>query len=353
VDQRIWKDMGGSDAQSTASSRSTAVRSWVAHCERVGCRPWRLAPPGASPDAFALATEWIVMRWIDFLVNGRRVKVSTASTYLSLVRTWHEYCTGLDLCKGISMVRSRRLVRGLRRKYPSSSARSVRKAMVRSTLVAWRQSRSRALPRDDAYKWLAALLAFKFLLRPGEVCKPQAARWNPQRMLCRGDLRLGVSRSPAGKLVHTLTIFPLKKGPGQAKDLVIPFEDDSGQVMSVVDAYRRVCDLDPRALSDGPMCKLQGKPMGTTDLRNLAKGMAAVSGLAPGEFGGHSYRIGGATALHALKCPELVLKTIGRWSSDIFEIYARAEASQLYSYQAQLTEVDAVPLESSVPGWFR
>lgn len=157
--------------------------------------------------------------------------------YLSLVRTWHEYCTGLDLCKGISMVRSRRLVRGLRRKYPSSSARSVRKAMVRSTLVAWRQSRSRALPRDDAYKWLAALLAFKFLLRPGEVCKPQAARWNPQRMLCRGDLRLGVSRSPAGKLVHTLTIFPLKKGPGQAKDLVIPFEDDSGQVMSVVDAY--------------------------------------------------------------------------------------------------------------------
>ena len=101
------------------------------------------------------------------------------------------------------------------------------------------------------------------------------------------------------------------------------------------------------------MCRLKGKPMGTTDLRNLARDMAAAGGLAPGEFGSHSHRIGGATALHALKCPELVLKTTGRWSSDMFETCARAEASQLHSYQAQLTEVDAVPLESSVPGWFR
>ena len=63
-------------------------------------------------------------------------------------------------------------------------------------------------------------------------------------------------------------------------------------------------------------------------------------------------RIGGATALHAAGCPELVLKSIGRWSSDIFEIYARAEASQLFHYQGQIGLVDAAPLESTVPGYF-
>jgi hypothetical protein len=292
------------------------------------------------------------MRWVDFLVNERHLKVNTACGYLSLVRTWHEHCTGLDLCKGISMVRSKRQVRGLRRKNPSSK-RSVRKAMVRQTMLRWRRARAVVMSRDDANRWLAATLALKFLLRPGEVCKSPSAKWNPCRMLCAGDLRLGVSVSPAGKQVHTLTIFPLKKGPGQAKDLVIPFEDDSGQCLSVVDAFRAVCAHSPGRAPDGPMCMLKGKPMSTTDLRSLARSMAKAGGLAPAEFGGHSYRIGGATALHALGCPELVLKTIGRWSSDIFEIYARAEAAQLCKFQGQLTEVDAVPLEASVPGWFR
>ena len=171
-------------------------------------------------------------------------------------------------------------------------------------------------------------------------------------MLCKGDLQLDVAKSPAGTRVHKLTMFPAKKAPGQRKDLDIPFEDDSGQPISIVDAYKHVELLHPSWKESDPMCLVKSKPLSTKALRKIVKQVALLSGEDPNEYGAHSLRIGGATALHAAGCPELVLKSIGRWSSDIFEIYARAEAGQLFHYQSQIGLVDAAPLESTVPGYF-
>jgi hypothetical protein len=42
------------------------------------------------------------------------------------------------------------------------------------------------------------------------------------------------------------------------------------------------------------------------------------------QFGTHSYRIGGATALFAAGANETVIRTMGRWCSDIHQLYVRA-----------------------------
>ena len=42
------------------------------------------------------------------------------------------------------------------------------------------------------------------------------------------------------------------------------------------------------------------------------------------QFGTHSLRIGGATALFACGADETVIRTMGRWSSDIHRLYVRA-----------------------------
>ena len=42
------------------------------------------------------------------------------------------------------------------------------------------------------------------------------------------------------------------------------------------------------------------------------------------QFGTHSLRIGGATALFAMGADETVIRTMGRWSSDIHRLYVRA-----------------------------
>ena len=51
--------------------------------------------------------------------------------------------------------------------------------------------------------------------------------------------------------------------------------------------------------------------------------MVAV-GENPDEFATHSLRIGGATALFAAGANETVIRTMGRWSSDLHRLYVRA-----------------------------
>ena len=44
----------------------------------------------------------------------------------------------------------------------------------------------------------------------------------------------------------------------------------------------------------------------------------------PAQFGTHSYRIGGATALFAAGADPTIIRTMGRWSSDCYRLYVRA-----------------------------
>jgi hypothetical protein len=49
-------------------------------------------------------------------------------------------------------------------------------------------------------------------------------------------------------------------------------------------------------------------------------------GLPAERYGAHSLRIGGATAGLAANVSELALRTAGRWSSDCYRLYARANS---------------------------
>ena len=50
-----------------------------------------------------------------------------------------------------------------------------------------------------------------------------------------------------------------------------------------------------------------------------------AAGCDPRVYGGHSLRIGGATAAHAANVPPTasLIRLMARWSSDIYEIYCR------------------------------
>ena len=49
----------------------------------------------------------------------------------------------------------------------------------------------------------------------------------------------------------------------------------------------------------------------------------AAAGQDPARYGAHSLRIGGATAALAAGVPPALIRVMGRWSSDIYEIYTR------------------------------
>jgi hypothetical protein len=70
-------------------------------------------------------------------------------------------------------------------------------------------------------------------------------------------------------------------------------------------------------------CHANGTPITTEEVRCMVRSCMAAAGKDPKRYGGHSLRIGGATAAHAAGVPPSLIRLMGRWSSDVYEIYCR------------------------------
>ena len=83
-----------------------------------------------------------------------------------------------------------------------------------------------------------------------------------------------------------------------------------------------------------------GAAFSTAKVRGMVKTMVALGGVDPALYGAHSLRIGGATAALAAGVPALVIKAMGRWGSDIFEIYAHLSDVAARDFGRKVTNVD-------------
>ena len=129
---------------------------------------------------------------------------------------------------------------------------------------------------------------------------------------------------------------------------------------ALVDAAWEVANMlrvDPVSWSDRGSTPLfrdpsTNQPLRTSHLRDLIRVMMVGEGEDPSEFGTHSLRIGGATALFAAGADETVIRTMGRWSSDCYRLYVRAcyestlkwttlaGSTQVHDLAGQFDEVD-------------
>ena len=65
----------------------------------------------------------------------------------------------------------------------------------------------------------------------------------------------------------------------------------------------------------------------------------------PDLFGAQSYRIGGASALFAAGANETVIRTMGRWSSDLYRLYVRACFEQCVKWSRLAGSTDYADVE--------
>ena len=79
-------------------------------------------------------------------------------------------------------------------------------------------------------------------------------------------------------------------------------------------------------------------------VNDLIKKLMSAVGEDPAGFSTHGLRIGGATALFAAGASETVVRTMGRWSSDLHRLYVRACFEQCCSWtrRAGSTSASAV-----------
>ena len=74
--------------------------------------------------------------------------------------------------------------------------------------------------------------------------------------------------------------------------------------------------------ADGPLfCHADGAAITVSEVRSAVRACMRAAGRDPQLFGAHSLRIGGATAALAAGVSPQLIRLMGRWSSDIYEIY--------------------------------
>ena len=82
-------------------------------------------------------------------------------------------------------------------------------------------------------------------------------------------------------------------------------------------------------------------PLQGSSVHSMVQQAMGMIGENPAEYGTHSLRSGGTTALADAGCPEVVLKTLGRWSSECYRIYARAAFSSVMDWGQRMASAGA------------
>jgi hypothetical protein len=98
-------------------------------------------------------------------------------------------------------------------------------------------------------------------------------------------------------------------------------------------------------ISDGKplFCHPSGKAITTAEVRSMVRKVMEAAGRNPAVYGGHSLRIGGATAAHAANIPPSLIRLMGRWSSDIYEIYCRLSIESALSVGQAIASAQVTP----------
>ncbi len=96
---------------------------------------------------------------------------------------------------------------------------------------------------------------------------------------------------------------------------------------------------------DGPLfCFSDGRAISVGDVRGEVRRVMQAAGQPPECFGAHSLRIGGATAALAAGVPPQLIRLMGRWSSDVYEIYCRLSAQAALRVGTAIGSATVTPL---------
>ena len=272
-----------------------------------------------------MRVEGRLVSFVAWLVDTLGVSVSTAKKYKSNVFAAHEVVYG-PMLPGSSMW-LRRLFEGMERVIAPPSRRKRRP--VRPQVLARAISQLLA-PEDgdgelDAREKLnrVALLQFAFcgLLRAAEVSLGRRQTFVAERCLTRGDVTF---YRRGGVLWARVMVRPCKKLK-YLHGKTIPVDVCDGEVLTPVTALWELFEGDPAPAGEPLFRKSVQCPFTVEDVRRMVKVLMASQGLDPLEFGAHSLRIGGATALFKAGVSHVIIQVMGRWDSDAYEAYCRWE----------------------------
>ena len=316
---------------------------WRDFMQALGESPEQHAELADGPEA-RLRIEGFYLRFVVWLVHVRQVQVETARKYFGEALSAHTSFYGPPV-PGYNMPRVRRMLRGMEKVIdapPRRKRRAVRTQDLRDALE--------KLPAVDsvsaANARACASTGFCGLLRAAEMSLQRGQVWSKTRSLSRADVTF-LTR-PRGDLPAVWVSFdeierlgevpvaaqvmmrPCKKLRYRGGKTVPVFLFDGTVLTPVQDLLHlfRTDRVPAERHAVTPLFRRASGASFTTDyVREVVRFLMRSVGLDPALYGGHSLRIGGASAALAANVSEAVIRAMGRWDSDVYELYLRYSLS--------------------------
>ena len=100
LDSLVVQALGNTYAASSKGPQDSAIRQWIRFCRELGTASLRAGWHTVSDNIeITIHDEWMLCKFACYLVHGGCMP-STASSYVSHVRQWHQIHTGVKI--GIS-----------------------------------------------------------------------------------------------------------------------------------------------------------------------------------------------------------------------------------------------------------
>ena len=197
--------------------------------------------------------------------------------------------------------------------------------------------------RRGAERWAAAVIAHNLLLRGGELGRTTTKAHDHTRDLTLASFSF---RDPCaeseGKPWLLVAVTAIKDIAARHQAMMLPIRRRaSWQEQPVVgadplDVYdaalvawrKRAAEVAPCDYAKAPFFTSSDNksPWTTEDTRTLARSLGKLAGFDPKDFGGKSFRIGGATDMREAlgETSQLLIMQRGRWATDVAQVYQRA-----------------------------
>ena len=346
LDGVIQEALNASYHDGTGAWNSTAVKWWIKFNYARGEDPFMVHGPDASMVT-KLEEETRLMRFIVWLACEKKpkpVEVDTASAYASTVQGWLARNFGVKLGAGMQLHRVAQLAKGLHRLRGGKPPKKLRKALTPEKL---RRAFDVALdPKKPLHANVRAMLAFMLqgLLRGAEAGMSDKAKvWRPEREFTRDDVAFfrggvqGVIAQEKDENTLGAKTTPVVIGAG-------------GVLIDAVEEMRNLWRVDPVAKSKAASTPCfrdprTGKAFRVADIGAWVKRIMSAIGEDPSEYGSHSVRIGGATAMYKAGMAPLDIRVAGRWDSDCYLIYIHADRQRAMANTAMLASTTCSPTE--------
>ena len=300
-------------ASSTRRTYESAQRKFLEFCHWSQCLHDNGSPLPAS--------EWTLMLFVTHL--SRTIRASSINVYLPGIRSLHVengFPNPLSNC-----LRLERVLRGIKR-----SQGVTKRERLPVTLAVLRRLRTvlDMANYDDVLFWVACCIGFFGFLRSGEFTTT-TNKFDARIHMALDDVEIDRYENPSVMFVRIKCskTDPFRKGHTLRLGV-------SGTDICAVRAL--VHYLHRRGGSAGPLFRhASGLPLTRATLTMWLKQAAARAGL-DGNFSGHSFRIGAATSAAAAGIPDHLIKTLGRWFSNAYQLYIQTPCNIVETIPARI-----------------